>query len=48
KLPLGIDSVTKVPVKRQLKQEYGYGTRGATNPSQIRTDFDAVKTMVTG
>jgi membrane protease subunit HflK len=48
KLPLGIDSVTKVPVKRQLKQEFGYGTAGATNVSQIRNDFDAVKTMVTG
>lgn len=48
KLPLGIDRVTKVPVKRQLKQEFGYGTPGGTNRSQIRDDFDAVKTMVTG
>ena len=45
---MGIDTVAKVPVKRQLKQEFGYGTQGATNRSQIRSDFDSVKTMVTG
>src|SRR5687768_5041796 len=34
KLPLGIDTVDVVPVKRQLKQEFGFGTPGAGNPSQ--------------
>ncbi len=34
KLPLGIDMTTLVPVKRQLKQEFGFSTPGATNPSQ--------------
>jgi len=29
KLPLGIDSATIVPVKRQLKQEFGFTTPGA-------------------
>lgn len=34
KLPLGIDSAKIVPVKRQLKQEFGFTTPGATNPAQ--------------
>ena len=34
KLPFGIDRVTIVPVERQLKLEFGYGTAGATNYSQ--------------
>ena len=35
KLPLGIDAATIVPVKRQLKQEFGFNTPGATDPFQI-------------
>ena len=31
KLPFGIDRVNIVPVKRQMKQEFGFGTEGATN-----------------
>src|SRR5436190_19053113 len=31
KLPFGIDRVTIVPVARQLKLEFGYGTTGASN-----------------
>ena len=31
KLPFFIDQVEKVPVRRQLKQEFGFGTAGATN-----------------
>jgi modulator of FtsH protease HflK len=31
KLPLGIDVATIVPVKRQLKQEFGFATQGATD-----------------
>jgi membrane protease subunit HflK len=32
KLPLGIDTATIVPVKRQLKQEFGFTTPGAGDP----------------
>ena len=34
KLPLGIDVATIVPVKRQLKQEFGFTTPGAADPYQ--------------
>ena len=34
KLPLGIDRATIVPIKRQLKQEFGFTTPGATDPYQ--------------
>ena len=34
KLPLGIDAATIVPVKRQLKQEFGFTTPGAADPYQ--------------
>jgi membrane protease subunit HflK len=34
KLPLGIDTATIVPVKRQLKQEFGFTTPGAGDPHQ--------------
>ncbi|WP_193181665.1 FtsH protease activity modulator HflK [Nisaea sediminum] len=34
KLPLGIDATTIVPVKRQLKQEFGFSTPGASDPNQ--------------
>jgi membrane protease subunit HflK len=34
KLPLGIDTATIVPVKRQLKQEFGFTTPGAADPYQ--------------
>lgn len=48
KLPLGADTVTILPVKRQLKQEFGFATAGATNPSQGRPDFSQQSQMVTG
>jgi membrane protease subunit HflK len=49
KLPFGIDSVTKVPVRRQMKMEFGFGTyAGATNPDQFSKEPDLEKTMVTG
>jgi len=48
KLPLGADTVTILPVKRQLKQEFGFSTGGATNPSQVRTDPAQQSQMVTG
>lgn len=34
KLPLGIDRATIVPVKRQLKQEFGFTTPGGSDPYQ--------------
>ncbi|HDM8036584.1 TPA: FtsH protease activity modulator HflK [Vibrio fluvialis clinical-1] len=34
KVPLGIDTVKIVPVKRQLKQEFGFTTLGANDPHQ--------------
>lgn len=50
KLPFGIDEVLLEPVERQLKQEYGFGTEGATDPSQFsdRRTWDSVKSMVSG
>jgi membrane protease subunit HflK len=38
KIPLGIDRAERLPVRRQLKQEFGFGTPGATNPSQFLPD----------
>ena len=34
KLPFGIDKVKIVPVLRQLKQEFGFGTRGSDSSTQ--------------
>ena len=50
RLPLGIDSVEIVPVKRQLKQEFGFGTSGATNETQHsnQREWGDEKAMVTG
>jgi modulator of FtsH protease HflK len=48
KLPLGIDVATIVPVKRQLKQEFGFGTPGATDAYQISRDARRETQMVTG
>ena len=48
KLPLGIDVATIVPVKRQLKQEFGFGTPGATDPYQTSRDAKRETQMVTG
>ena len=48
KLPLGVDVATIVPVKRQLKQEFGFATSGATDPYQISRDGKRETQMVTG
>jgi membrane protease subunit HflK len=48
KLPLGIDVATIVPVKRQLKQEFGFATPGASDPYQISRDGKRETQMVTG
>jgi modulator of FtsH protease HflK len=48
KFPLGIDVATIVPVKRQLKQEFGFSTPGATDPYQSPRDGKRETEMVTG
>lgn len=50
KIPFGVDQRLVVEVRRQLKQEFGFATSGATNPWQSSDSFeqDAEKSMVTG
>lgn len=50
KLPLGVDTATVVPVKRQLKQEFGFTTPGANDPYQRSAEHNGeLETqMVTG
>ncbi len=50
KLPLGIDVATIVPVKRQLKQEFGFSTPGGGDPYQGSRPRDGKREteMVTG
>jgi membrane protease subunit HflK len=48
KFPFGIDTASIVPVKRQLKQEFGFGTPGAHDRFQRPTDGKRETVMVTG
>jgi len=50
KFPFGIESATIVPVKRQLKQEFGFTTSGAQDPFQnsLNNDERRETQMVTG
>lgn len=48
KLPLGIDEVTLVPTKRQLKLEFGFSSGEYTNPDQVGDEPEREKRMVTG
>ena len=50
KLPFGVDTATIVPTKRQLKQEFGFATAGASDPSQGGRPHDGKREtqMVTG
>jgi modulator of FtsH protease HflK len=48
KVPLGVDVATIVPVKRQLKQEFGFATPGATDPYQSPQDGARETQMVRG
>lgn len=48
KFPLGIDVATIVPVKRQLKQEFGFTTPGASDPYQSPSEGRLETEMVTG
>jgi membrane protease subunit HflK len=48
KLPFGADVASIVPVKRQLKQEFGFATPGARDPWQSPRDGKQETVMVTG
>lgn len=51
RFPFGVDTVTVVPIRRELKQEFGFGPMpGATNPLQAASPRGqaAEKNMVTG
>ena len=48
KIPFGVDEVYVVPVQRQLKLEFGFGTRDYSNPDQVGADPDSERSMVTG
>ncbi len=48
KIPFGIESVRDVQTERQLKLEFGFGTKGATNPGQIGEAPERESLMVTG
>lgn len=50
KIPFGVDTVKQVPIKRQLKEEFGFGTPGATFNRQISSsrEWDLETTIVTG
>ena len=48
KIPLGVDVATILPVKRQLKQEFGFYTEGASNPDQYSDTPRDESPMVTG
>ena len=48
KLPMGIDEVTVLQTRRQLKSEFGFHTYGYTNPDQIGRQPAEEKSMVTG
>jgi modulator of FtsH protease HflK len=48
KLPFGIDHVTVLPTRRQLKLEFGFVTPGYTNPYQPGEDAREERSMVTG
>jgi membrane protease subunit HflK len=48
KIPFGIDTVTVIPVKRQLKMECGFGTPGALSPDQTSRETEQESDMVTG
>ncbi len=48
KIPFGVDTATIVPIRRQLKLEFGFSTPGATNEDQASNRPDLESDMVTG
>jgi membrane protease subunit HflK len=49
RIPFGVDRVVIAPVRRQLKQEFGFSTPGASNPYQATTpaEQELERNMVT-
>lgn len=48
RLPFGVDSVTLVPVQRQKKLEFGFGTKMANDPDQYSQEPEEEASVVTG
>lgn len=48
KVPFGVDTAEIVPVRRQLKLEFGFSTGGATNRYQFSNEAEDERSMVTG
>jgi membrane protease subunit HflK len=48
RLPFGIDLITLVPVQRQKKLEFGFGTENATDQYQSSREQEEEASMVTG
>lgn len=48
KIPYGVDTATIVPVRRQLKLEFGFNTPGATSIDQFSEEPEKERDMVTG
>jgi len=48
KIPFGVDTATLVPIRRQLKLEFGFSTPGSTNPDQSSSEPELERDMVTG
>ena len=48
KLPFGMDQVSILPTRRQLKMEFGFYTPQYTNQYQVGNEPDREKAMVTG
>lgn len=48
RIPFGVDEVITVPTQRQLKLEFGFGSRTYTNPDQVGNEPIKEKSMVTG
>jgi len=48
KIPFAVETVNLVPVRRQLKLEFGFSTSRASNPYQGSHEPDVEKAMVTG
>ena len=48
KIPFGVDTAEIVPVRRQLKLEFGFSTGGATNRYQFTSEAEDERSMVTG
>lgn len=48
-LPYGLETMQKIPVQRQLKQEFGFRTRNAGQPSEYsKSSFGDESMMLTG